>query len=256
MKKLVIICGLSILAGNAAAQRSGYKTVRKPKPGTAKTTSAKPGMNSRTAARNGKTRRPQQEGRKFNISLGISLALSNSVTKSYMDPIGSGTLTKSATAFGVFVYPKYSFYSTEKYSISVGIPLTLAFSGSASANSRTGTAEGSASFSYDLPLMFDFNGGCMAPQGRYGESRFGYFAGVGFGIQNGDATSYTYSGTGSVNYDADLNAKSVGPNIHAGGVFRFGSEERPRFIGLRIGYKFGLNADGHNYITPSVFLNI
>lgn len=254
MKKLVVICGLLLFAGAAHAQR-GYKPVKKPKSGAAKTTGSKPGMSSKTASKS-RVKARQQEGKKFNISLGISLALSNSVTKNYVDPIGSGELTKSAAAFGVFVYPKYHFYAAGAYSISVGIPLTLAFSGSASANSRTGMSESSASFSYDLPLMIDFNGGCMAPQGRYGDSRFGYFAGVGFGIQNGDATNYSYSGTGAINYDSDLKAKSIGPNIHAGGVIRFGSEERPRFVGLRIGYKFGLNADGHNYITPSVFLNI
>lgn len=253
MRKLVVVCGLVLLAGAADAQRSG---THRPGHKSPQARNSKYGAKKQPVSKaTGKSRRPVEEGRKFNISLGISLAFSNTVTKTYSDAGGTGVLTKSASAFGLFVYPKYHVYSTEKYAVSVGIPLSLAFSGSASANSRTGS-EGGGSFMYDLPLMVDYNGGCMSPQGRYGESRIGYFAGAGLGMQNGDATSYAYAGTGNVNYDSDLKVKSVGPVIHAGGVLRIGSEERPRYIGLRIAYKIGLNKDGHNYLTPSIFLNI
>lgn len=249
MKKLVIICGLALLAGQADAQnRNG--TYR------AGQSRSQIGKINANAKGKGKSRRGPEPGRKFNISLGLSLALSNSQTLQLAENTSTGTLTRSASAFGVFVYPKYHFYSTEKFSLSVGIPLSLGGSGSASANSRGYGTESSFSFMYDLPLMIDYNGGCMSPANRNGESKLGYFGGVGIGIQNSDATNYSYSGTGNINYESLLKVKSVGPTAHAGLVFRVGNEDRPKFIGFRIAYKIGLNSNGHSYLTPSVFLNI
>ena len=194
-------------------------------------------------------------GKVFNLSAGLSFALSNKVVTKLSDGSGSTTITRYVAAPGLFIYPKFHVFSNDNFSISVGIPLTLAFSGSASANSRTGT-ESSASFVYDLPVMIDFNGGVMARAKRYSDERFGYFIGAGFGIENGDA-NYSYESSGSyqgstVDY---TKAKSVGPNFHAGAVIKIGNSEKPKFIGLRLSYKLGLNTDKFNYFTPSVFLN-
>jgi hypothetical protein len=246
MKKVTIALAALIMLGTADAYAQRKMPVNaKGKPGTSK---------GKTASKKSK-RRGYDEGKKFNISIGLSLATSNTVTTKLSDASGSATITRSGgPAIGVFVYPKFHVYSAEKFSISVGVPLTIAFSGSS--NSRTGVDEGSTSFLYDLPLMIDFNGGVMTPAGRYGDSRFGYFAGVGIGIENTDA-SYAYVGNGYTGKTPDYTkAKSVGPNVHVGGVFRLGSEERPRFVGVRLSYKIGLNSDKFNYFTPSVFLNI
>ena len=243
MKKAAIIIAILFAAGTIQAQQRSSSKSKAPIKG------------KNTHGYKSKRRSSRDEGHKFNFSYGVSLAMSNEKTDHYSDNGGTATLTRSAAAFGVFVYPKYSFYSTEKFSISVGIPLTLAFSGGASSNSRTGT-ESSASFLYDLPLMVDFNGGVMAPANRYGDSRFGYFVGVGIGMENTTA-GYAYESNGYTGgYDENPKAKSVGPNVHAGVVFRIGSEDRPRFLGLRLSYKIGLNDDKFNYFTPSLFLNI
>lgn len=238
MKKVTIALLAMMLATGANAQR---KTSVSAKSKTTKTTIAKK-----------KRGYSSDEGKKFNFSIGGSLAISNTVKTTLSDGSGTATITRSGgPAVGIFAYPKYNFYATEKFSLSIGIPLTIAFSGSAS--SRTG--ESSSSFLYDLPLMIDYNGGVMAPANRYGESRIGYFVGLGVGMENTDA-NYEYIGNGYTGTTPDYEkAKSVGPNIHAGGVIRIGSEERPRFIGIRLSYKIGLNSDKFNYFTPSIFLN-
>ena len=153
----------------------------------------------------------------------------------------------------MFAYPKFHVFSGDNFSISVGIPLTLAFS--SSSNSQTGTDESSTSFLYDLPLMIDYNGGAMCPAHRYDGSRFGYFAGVGIGIENTEA-NYDYVSTGYTGTTNDYTrAKSVGPNLEGGVVLRYGREDRPHFVGVRLSYKIGMNKDKFNYFTPSVFLN-
>lgn len=237
MKKVMIFAAAILFAAGAQANPENNNSK----------TSAK-GKNSHS-----KRRSTHDDGKKFNFSIGASLAKSNTKTETFTDANGTATMTRDAAGFGVFAYPKYNVYCTEKYSISVGIPLTLAFSGSS--NSRTGSDEGSTSFMYDLPLMVDYNGGVMNPANRFGENRFGYFVGLGIGIQNTTA-NYTYQSHGYTGeYDSEPKAKSVGPNIHVGGVIRIGSEDRPRFVGLRLAYKIGLNQDKFNYFTPSVFLN-
>jgi hypothetical protein len=242
MKKIVLVSSMMMVAGLLQAQER--KVVGKT--ATIRSTIAK------------KRRGEPEPGRRFNISLGLSLAKSNTKMMVFTDGNGgSAELKRDAMAIGIFVYPKISVLSMEKFSISVGVPVTLAFSGSASSNSRTGTTEESTmSFLYDLPLMIDFNGGVMAPKQRRGEGRIGYFLGVGIGAENTPANyEMTSSGfTGSLS--AYENAKSVGPNMHAGFVFRVGSPERPFCVGARVSYKIGMNKDAFNYITPSVFVNM
>jgi len=198
-----------------------------------------------------KKKRHVDEGRKFNFSLGLTYTLSNSKTKSYTDGGGTLSLTRQALATGIFAYPKYSFIVNDKYSLSLGIPLSLAFEASASTD-----GESSSSFMYDLPIMLDINGGCMNPRKRFEQGRFGYFAGAGIGIQNGDASLYSSTNTGYSGTYPNATVKSAGPCVHVGGVFRFGREERPHFVGARVAYKFGINSDNFNYTSVSIFLNI
>ena len=246
MKKAIVITAIMLAAGLAHAQQRS-----KPKAGPVS-------KKKSTYGAKAKRRSGPEPGRKFNFSFGLSLATSNTVKTNLSDASGTATITRSATAAGFFVYPKYNVYSGEKFSISVGIPLTFAFSGSASANSRTGVDESSSSFLYDLPLMIDYNGGVMSPQNRNGDGRIGYYAGVGIGIENTDASSFEYISTGyNSGYTAYTKAKSVGPNVHAGFVFRVGNpDRRAYFFGLRLSYKIGMNSDKFNYFTPSIFMNI
>jgi len=242
MKKIVVaLAAITLFTSAANAQRTSSSSSKS----KSSTQSKKPSS---------RKRHNSEEGKKFNFSLGASLAKSNSVTTTYSDGGGTATITRNAgPAIGIFAYPKYNFYTSEKFSLSVGVPLTIAFSGSS--NSRTGADESSSSFLYDLPLMIDYNGGVMNPANRFGDQKFGYFAGIGIGVENTDA-SYEYVSNGYTGSTTDYTkAKSVGPNIQAGGVLRFGSEGHPRFVGVRLSYKIGLNSDKFNYFTPSVFLN-
>ena len=99
-----------------------------------------------------------------------------------------------------FIYsPKYVFNEKEDSYLSLGIPMTLAFSRLDDSNS----VDLKLGIMVDMPLIFDYNfqpqlsvqGGSRFKYFEKGVSRFGYFAGGGFGFHSNQYTAANDDGT-------------------------------------------------------------
>lgn len=99
----------------------------------------------------------------------------------------------------------------------MGVPLGLGFS----FNSR----EGASSFCLDAPVTADINLGHASNPDA--DSRFGGFAGVGFGYNIMGGYDDVFGG---------FTSKNMGPLLHAGMRFVI----RERSIGLRASYMFNI----------------
>lgn len=238
MKRIQLLALLLLAGGLAQAQSRNTKK-----------TPVKPNAQHTTTHR----KRTVEPGSRFNFSLGITASVSNTVNTEFTDAGGTATLKTSAGGAGLLIYPKFSIISTPGYSISIGIPIILGASGSA--NSREG---GSLTYIYDLPLVVDYNGGIMAPANRHSDSHFGYFGGIGFGVEKTSGVNYEYENPHGYMGDYIIPdvAKSAGILLHGGVVFRVGGDpEHSKYFGARLAYKIGLNKDGYNFVSPAVFMN-
>lgn len=159
-------------------------------------------------------------------------------SQSFHHGVGTGALISTmknaeSNVYGTLMYnPRVSFAETENSSISVGIPLSVGIAGSYNYNSYDGSS-GSLSYMVNAPLMVNFNYG--AGSSDEAESRFGFFAGAGFGINHGNwyyaddyyGESYSESQT------------SYGPAANAGVRFAVGNGSHN--IEVLLSYMKGLN---------------
>ncbi|HTB27093.1 MAG TPA: hypothetical protein VK711_17100 [Puia sp.] len=130
-----------------------------------------------------------------------------------------------------FIYsPKYVFNEKEDSYLSLGIPMTLAFSRLDDSNS----VDLKLGIMVNLPLIFNYN---YQPQivDREG-SRFGYFAGGGFGFHANQYTAANDEGT------ITQQINGLGPVVNAGVRYAI-VRRRVHTLEIRISYMKLFNAN-------------
>ena len=142
----------------------------------------------------------------------------------------------SSQITGALTYsPRINFVEAESFSLSVGVPLSVGLSGSYNSNSY-GTTDNSLSFLLNVPVLVNFNWGQGST--RDNESRFGFFAGAGFGYHYGSFNESEYDAYGN-QYDSPSTVSSYGPAADAG--IRFGVGRGSHDVEIRALYMKGLD---------------
>jgi hypothetical protein len=131
---------------------------------------------------------------------------------------------------GVVYSPRINFLIlSEKSTFSVGTHLGLGANFNYSSDSR-GNSSSSSSYAVDLPLMIEYNFGNAAT--RNANTKFGGFAGAGYGWHNATRGFFTtYTGSAQPE-DADLHISGLA--VNAGFRFPLGRTS----FGIRAGYLF------------------
>jgi hypothetical protein len=174
----------------------------------------------------------------------------------------------SASAIGIYAYPKVQIFQVGGLGFSIGAPINVGLSGSA--NSRGddyGDEGGGLSFLIDLNLAVDVNGGKYNKKNE-NSPLFGYYAGVGYGLTNTNGLGYELVNDGSVNssspdlvtingdydYAPDkLSGKTKGLLIHAG-IGDFSDIKFLNHLGLRVSYRPG-SGNKLSYTMVSILLH-
>lgn len=184
-------------------------------------------------------------------------SLSTAFSQSFMHGAGVNIFVAkagsgSANLFGGFHYsPRFNFLETESFSLSLGLPISAGFSGSYSVNynSYYGTEEdNSLQYMFNAPLILNFNVG--AGSSKETESRFGFFAGGGYGFHAGSfnvmKTEEYGGGGGSYEYEVNESGTTHGPAANAG--IRIAVGESGRNIEVILKYMKGISGP-----KPSIF---
>jgi hypothetical protein len=159
-----------------------------------------------------------------------------------------------AHAFAGFEYsPRVTFMETESTSLTVGIPLSIGITGSYSYSSSSyyGTYEdNSLGFMFNAPVMINFNVGCGSTKDN--ESRFGFFAGGGFGYhyQSANGTSYDEYG---YPVKGGSSTSDYGPAGNIG--FRIAVGSHQKNIETRLSYMKGISTAKSNIFGVGVLFN-
>jgi hypothetical protein len=162
------------------------------------------------------------------VLAGMLFATATGFSQSFMHGAGlslfvaSAKDAESSANWAITYSPRFNFIEQDNLSVSVGIPISLGASGSY--NSRGSYSDGnSLSFVANVPLIVNLNMGCGST--KENESRFGFFAGAGFGYHIGTAnTTFTDSYGGS--YTSASTVKTAGPVADAGVRIGIGSSGR------------------------------
>ena len=191
--------------------------------------------------------------KKITLSI-ISLFISSIVfCQTFMHGAGITVLVGSAkggdvsVAEGLTYYPRFNFLENETLSVSAGIPITLGISASYSVNYGSGgfSENSSIGFVVNAPLMINLNVGRGST--KENESRYGYFAGAGFGYHHGDFITVENG------YNNSKSTNTFGPAANAG--FRIGVGSRHRNIEVRFSYMKGINEDKPNIFGIGALFN-
>ncbi len=155
----------------------------------------------------------------------------------------------AAMNWAITYSPRFNFIEQEDLSVSVGIPLSLGASGSY--NSRGSYSTGSSlSFVANVPLVVNLNMGCGATKDN--ESRFGFFAGAGFGYHAGTSTA-NYTDTYGNSYPSDVTVNTIGPVADAG--VRIGIGSSGRNVEIRALYMKGISNTKPNVFGGGAVFN-
>ena len=167
----------------------------------------------------------------FCVSAGFSQRFINGVGISVFSTGGAGF--NSFVTGGITYSPRVNLTESDNSAVSIGLPLSIGIAYS----SNSGTGAASASAVVNIPLVLNYNFG--AGSTRQTESRFGFFAGGGFGYHvaayANDDDSY-----GGNNGDGTTSIRSYGPVGNAG--IRIGVGHRSHNIELKVSYMKGLDA--------------
>jgi hypothetical protein len=189
--------------------------------------------------------------KKLFISAILSICITTGFAQSFMHGVGiSIFVTKIKTteigAFGGVTYsPRINFLETESLALSAGIPLSVGLSGAYSYNSMNGYSSESNTlrFMFNAPLIINLNVG--AGSTKENESRFGFFAGGGFGYHYGHFNVIKSDEYGSIYVD-DATLDTYGPAANVG--FRIAVGSHQKNIETRFNYMRGMNDE-----KPSIF---
>ncbi|MBS1575397.1 MAG: hypothetical protein JST09_08860 [Bacteroidetes bacterium] len=178
--------------------------------------------------------------KKIILSVLFILSLSFSFSQSFMHGAGVGIFvlnSPGSTTTGAFALgysPRFNFVETDALSISVGVPINAGISGSyyAEYNSYYGGYENNTLKAFiNVPAMLNLNVG--AGSTHENESRFGFFAGGGYGLHYGDMGKTVVDSYGYETYVKNY-AASFGPAGNAGVRIAVGSHQKN--IEIRLSY--------------------
>ena len=154
----------------------------------------------------------------------------------------------TAQAIGGLTYsPRVNFLENDHFSLSVGIPISLGASGSV--NSQ-GSGDEGLNFLVNVPVLVNINIGAGSTKDN--ESRFGFFAGIGFGYQYGTVNETSYDGYGNA-YDNSSTISTYGPMADAG--VRIGVGQGTHNIEVRAQFMKGIDASQANALGIGAVFN-
>ena len=155
--------------------------------------------------------------KKWILILSFFLPAGRTFSQSFMHGVGLDIFVttanngNAAAAEGFTYNPRFNFFETEDYSLSVGVPLTIGFSGSYSSNYNSyygSTTDNTLAFMAHIPLILNFNFG--AGSSKDNEERFGFFVGGGLGYHYGKYNQDLVDSTGN-GYTQQATINGVGP---------------------------------------------
>ena len=135
----------------------------------------------------------------------------------FIQGLGLSVMTTRGSGFpaivtgGITYSPRFIVKELENGSLTIGLPLSLGLS--YSPDTRSNFA--SASALINLPLVFNYNYGSGST--RHNASRFGFFAGAGWGYHAAD-----YAGNDNNGYAVNRELEAVGPLCNVGVRVRVG----------------------------------
>ena len=180
--------------------------------------------------------------KKIILSITLLCAICSGYSQSFMHGAGIGFFVGTTSAAtgevavaGTFTYsPRFNFIETEALSVSAGIPLSVGITGSYSYDSYNGE-QNTLGVILSAPLIFNLNMGRGST--KENTSKFGYFAGAGYGYFHGDF--YQLWTDGYSEYLVTRTANVHGPAANAG--VRFGVGRKHRNIEVKLSYMKGIN---------------
>jgi len=178
----------------------------------------------------------QVQGQKLMHSLGGTVSL---ITGKVNNPNETYKFSMQQTTFTYF--PRYNFFETKKYSISIGAPIGVGIG----VASNDFDSDFGIAFAYDLPIVLDFNMGGKSTMDN--KKKFGGFFGTGFGYSRVNISKSEFS---------DFTGSSLGPIIRAG--VRFGSNRESwgdKSITLGFNYKKGIDKQKLSTFGANVLLD-
>ena len=153
-----------------------------------------------------------------------------------------GTVSGGAATVngGVTYSPRINFLEMENSSLSIGIPLSAGISGDYYTDTY-GSSENTLSLMLDVPLILNYNIGCGSS--KENESRFGFFAGGGFGYRTSSYNENVDDGNGYTYQDA-VKVSTFGPVGNAGVRIAVGRHRKN--IEIKLSFMIGLDKSSVN----------
>lgn len=174
----------------------------------------------------------------------VFFAINSCFSQSFTHGVGvsvfvSQVKSSGIAAYGGFTYsPRINFLETESMSVSAGVPLSIGTSGSYTYNTTYGYSEedNTIRFMVNVPLIINLNMG--AGSTKENESRFGFFAGGGFGYHYGNFNVVEEDQYG---YETET-VSTFGTYGPAGNIgFRIAVGSNQKNIETRFSYMKGIN---------------
>ena len=171
-------------------------------------------------------------------------------SQSFINGVGVCVFATGGSNFNTFITggftysPRVNVSESDNSSVSIGLPLSIGLS--YSSNSVSGTA--SASAMVNAPLVVNYNIGCGSS--RVNESRFGFFAGGGFGYH---LAAYADSYSNGNNADGSTTVNSYGPVGNLG--IRLGVGRGSHNIEIKGSFMKGLDITKANIISGACIFN-
>jgi hypothetical protein len=165
----------------------------------------------------------------------------------------SGKDTNGTDYITLLYSPRIRFAEKENSSFTIGIPVSLALAGGFSYSSSLGNT---STFQYliQAPLMINYNSGAGASENT--SERFGYFAGVGFGLNFGNYRVVELideqSGFPYYDYRSKMRTR-FGPSANAG--VRFGVGRQTRSVEVLVSYMKGLSGENPQFFGIGALFN-
>ncbi|MBC8033528.1 MAG: hypothetical protein H7Y03_05245 [Chitinophagaceae bacterium] len=190
--------------------------------------------------------------KKIFVLLILCFTASGVFSQAFMHGAGVGVFVdkarySDAKAYGTLIYsPRVNFVETETMALSVGIPITIGFSGSYTSNSYSGDS-GDFGFLFNAPVVVNINMGRGSTKDN--ESKFGYFAGAGFGYHYGARTFIDEY----YDYNESSTFSAYGPAANAG--VRIGVGRSHKNIEILLSYMRGIDDSKANIYGLSTLFN-
>ncbi|WPQ66359.1 hypothetical protein SIO70_15985 [Chitinophaga sancti] len=154
---------------------------------------------------------------------------------------------------GIAYTPGVTFLETRKYALSITAPLRVGYASTYFSQNSNDTIviDDWQSVIVQLPVLFNFAYGAGSSQKA--PARFGFFGGVGYGVQlRYYHEVYQFNETKSIGTSSPF---STGAAFSAGIRLAVGRTYRRKNIELGAGYLLGITGEDHNIISYHVLFN-